>query len=83
MWCMTLRDKSLHGTDDSQQAGGSPSVEIRQYFPIPPTLNKPCLQGCGTAMFKKGRRGRKRSLTNGHKCPSPAAAAVSMTETSS
>lgn len=49
-----------------------------------PPLDEPCLQGRGTEMFQKGRLGKKgRVLTNGHKCPSPAAAAVSMTETNS
>lgn len=81
---MAPRDKSLHhGADDSQQAGGSPSVEVRQFSCPHPPLDEPCLQGHGTEMFKKGRLAREREPTNGHKCLSPAAAAVSMTETSS
>lgn len=64
-----------------------PCAEHRQPFlplSILSSLDEPRLQGCGIEMFQKGRPRRKGNiLTNGHKCPSPAAAAVSMTEANS
>lgn len=64
----------------SSQEEAWPFDRVQAALPIPSSLDEPRLQGCGTEMFQKGTLGRKGSiLTNGHKCPSAAAAAVSMT----